>query len=150
MGLFDRACRQRLLDELGSSTGIAGRHGQLHHLKRCRFATACCRLATEILYTDVCTCSLLACGRHSCDGTGINFTLRTRAGSASIGSTGWLLQDRCCDAVKAEMWPIACRQLQSLSTQIRACAAGSDRARSLLAETASAGPLAFVTHTAAW
>ena len=57
----------------------------------------------------------------------------------------------------AETWPIHAASC-SLSTQISACAAtpffvlllaGPDRARSTLAETASAGPLEFVTHTAA-
>lgn len=72
-----------------------------------------------ILYADVCSCSLLACGRHFCDGTGFNFTLPTRAGSASVGSTGWLLQDDAVTCSRDVAHP--CRQLQSQHTDQCMC-----------------------------
>ena len=46
-----------------------------------------------ILYADVCSFSLLACGRRSCDGTGFKFTLSRRAASTSAVFLSWLLQD---------------------------------------------------------
>ena len=41
--MIDRARLQRLLDE-AAQAGNVGRHDLLHHLMRCRFATAICWL----------------------------------------------------------------------------------------------------------